>query len=110
MKEYEGLYNIIQKYDNWFNDVGEDKNQEARKALIKFYNALKEKPTAKTYKIGFNSHLAYIRNLCIIRRALKEEKYMRACNEIITLMYREPIYQKRIYYNLLELLQEYLEI
>ncbi|MBC7326378.1 MAG: hypothetical protein H5T99_13875, partial [Moorella sp. (in: Bacteria)] len=46
------------------------------------------------------------RGLLAVKIALVEGRYMRACNEIISLMAYQPLLQGRVYYNLVKVLQE----
>ncbi len=101
----EKLYSILKPYDNWYNDKGDEKNLEAKKALKDFYQELKKlKPSIKYEKNV--QHLSYIPYLIRIKKALDGKKYMRACNELISLMHYEPFFQGRIYYNTLNLLEK----
>jgi len=102
MKE---LFLILLPHDNWFNDAGEEKNLEAKKALYRFYDELiKIKPEKEYRKNRF--HIYYLDFLIKIKKALMEEKYMRACNELVSLMYYQPYLQGRIYYNIIKVLEE----
>lgn len=106
------LFNILRPYESWFNNDGKGKNKEAKKALYRFYEVLLEyKPSLKKYEkrnIGF--HTSYLRSLIEIKKAIEEEKYQRACNELVSLMYYEPFFQGRIYFNVLDLLEKKLGI
>ena len=101
----EKLYSILEPYDSWWNDEGEEKNLEAKKALQNFYKELKKLKPSKKYEKNI-THFSYIPYLVKIKKALDERKYMRACNEIISLMHYEPFLQGRIYYNVLKLLEK----
>mgnify|MGYP000948423523 CR=1 FL=1 len=88
------LYSILRPYDNWSNDEGEEKNQEAKKALSDFYEELLKYKPVKDGK-AIVVHKRMFDELCVkilanIKQAFKEQKYMRAANEIITLMHHEP--------------------
>lgn len=102
------LYSILEPYDNWKNDVPEEKNQEAKKALAIFYNELKKYKPSKIYeqRDSMLLHSSYLLHLINIKKAFMKKKYLRACNEIRTLIFVEPFLQARIYYNLLKLLEE----
>jgi hypothetical protein len=99
----EKLYSILRPYDNWYNDEGEEKNLEAKKVLKDFYQELKKLKPSRKYEKNM-LHLSYIPYLVRIKKALNEKKYMRACNELVSLMHYEPFLQGRIYYNILNLL------
>ncbi len=108
-KEVRNLCTTIEKYDKW-EDVKEETNLNAKEALREYYY--------KFRKIGINAiiyesgnkwiHTSYIQNLLRIRNALEEKRYTRACNEILTITLTQPIFQGRIYYNLLKLLETYI--
>ncbi|MEZ0536011.1 hypothetical protein ACAG39_02040 [Caldicellulosiruptoraceae bacterium PP1] len=102
------LYFILEPYDDWKNDVPEEKNQEAKKALVIFYNELKKYKPSKIYeqRNSMLLHTSYILHFVNIKKAFMEKKYLRVCNEIRTLMFNEPFLQARIYYNLIKLLRE----
>ena len=100
------LYSILEPYDNWFNDEGKEKNQEAKKALADFCRELLKRRPEKTYKKRNMLHMSYIINLVNMKRAFMQRKYMRVCNELISLMHYKPFFQPRIYYNVLKLLEE----
>ncbi|WP_312907929.1 hypothetical protein [Tissierella praeacuta] len=104
------LWNVIHPYANWFNNRGEEVNREARLALYEFYKELLNYEPSKEYERKHLEHMYYIRFLVEIKKAFKEEKYERACNELISLMYYEPFFQGRIYFNLIYLLRKELGI
>lgn len=83
------LYSILEPYDNWFNDEGKEKNQEVKKALANFYKELLKRKPGKG-NIARIPDEVYVQILANIKQAFKEQKYMRAANEIITLMHYEP--------------------
>lgn len=106
----ERLYSILEPYDCWSNDKGEEKNLQAKKALYDFYEELLKYKPAKTYAKRDYYHMSYFFHLIHIKRAFMEQKYMRVCNELVSLMHYEPFFQKRIYYNVLKVLEDSLEI
>lgn len=101
----EKLYSILKPYDSWGNDEGEEKNLQARKALYDFYKELKKYVPSKEYARRDILHMSYIPYLVKIKKALMERKYLRACNELVSLMYYEPFFQGRIYHNVVKLLE-----
>lgn len=104
------LEDILKPYDNWFNDSGEKKNKQAREALYHFYKEfIKHKPS-KIYESRDGIHTSYIRFLVVIKKAFMEEKYMRVCNELLSLIHYEPFLQSRIYFNIINVLKENLNI
>lgn len=102
----EKLYSILDPYINWWNDEGEEKNLEAKNALKEFYTELKKLKPSEKYERRDMLHMSYIFHLVKIKKALDERKYMRACNELISLIHYEPFMQGRIYYNVLNLLEK----
>lgn len=104
------LWHIIKPYDNWFNDKGEEKNQEAKLALYDFYEELLKDRPSKKYERKNLGHMYYMGFLIKIKKAFKEEKYQRVCNELISLMYYESFFQGRIYFNVLDLLEKELSV
>lgn len=108
-----GLYSILKPYDNWDNDKGEKENLKAKEALYIFYKELLNHKPSRQYErsiISFPLHTSYIRFLVNIKKAFMEDKYMRVCNELISLMYYESFFQGRIYFNVINLLKENLNI
>lgn len=103
---YENLISLLKPYDNWFNDQGEEKNIQAKEALFLFYKLLQEYIPSKTYKKKDGNHMSYLRHLIAIKKALLEEKYMRACNELLSLIHYDYILQGRIYFNIINLLED----
>lgn len=83
------LYSILERHDNWFNNEGEEKNQEAKKALADFYRELLKCKRVKGNLVRIPDEV-YVQILANIKQAFKEHKNMRAANEIITLMHYEP--------------------
>lgn len=104
------LWKTIYPYANWFNNKDEEVNQEAKLALYKFYDELLKYKPSKEYERKHLQHMYYIRFLVEIKKAFKEEKYERACNELISLMYYEPFFQGRIYFNIIDLLKKELGV
>lgn len=102
------LYRIIDPHACWLNDKGEEENRRAKKALVLFCDELRKRKPAKVYEKRDAIHSWYLFHMLHIRKAFEEEKYMRVCHEIITLMYYEPLMQGRIYYNLIRILEHYL--
>jgi len=103
------LYSILEPYDNWWNNSEEEKNYQAKKALYNFYRELKKHKPSKKYAKRDILHMSYFPSLVKIKKALMQRKYMRVCNELISLMYYEPFFQGRIYYNVLRVLEDCLE-
>lgn len=113
------LSQIISPYDNWFDDG--NKNEEAKKALTVFLEEFKKCKLSninvieQKYSLYLSpdinvieqNHFLYLSKLRI-KKALDDNLYCRACNEIITLLHFEPFTQKRVQQDLINLLVEYL--
>lgn len=109
------LFKILDGYMNWFNEVNDSENLKAKEKLVEFYTELKACKPSSYYELGMSHvgamHTSYLRYLLNIKVALEQKLYLRACNEIGSLIaYSEPIFQSRIYYNLIDLLENSLNI
>jgi 7,8-dihydro-6-hydroxymethylpterin-pyrophosphokinase len=81
--------------------------------LLEFYEKLKTYNTSKHYELeGHNgdSHTSYLAQFIKIADALEDKLYLRACNEMELLVYREPIFQNRIHCNLIYVLEKHFKI
>ena len=87
-RKMDRVMNFIQSTDAKWDDDG-SKNEEALQILTAFYFALKRSKADKAYKCRCGSHTSYIRRLLQVRAAFAENKYMRACHEIIGLAHFE---------------------
>mgnify|MGYP000850276041 CR=1 FL=1 len=96
---------LLEPYDDWFNDAGEEKNLEAQEALYLFYERFKNFKPEREYRRNL-LHMSYLPFMIKIKEAFMERKYMRVCNELISLMYYQPCLQNRIYYNVIKLLED----
>ena len=101
---------IIKPYDNWFNEVDEETNLQAKAALVEFYKVLLRKKPDVHYEKGDIAHFRYLSCFYNIKKAFDEKKYLRVCNEFHSLMYYSPFFQKRVYNNAICILETYLEI
>ncbi len=109
-KTMKKLFSILMPHDNWDNNTGDEDNLKAKQALHEFYKELAKAQPEEEYREAriskpYYSHSSYLSFLVRIKEALMEEKYMRACNELVSLMYYEPYLQGRIYYNILKMLK-----
>ncbi|ABP66991.1 hypothetical protein Csac_1389 [Caldicellulosiruptor saccharolyticus DSM 8903] len=104
----ERLISLLEPFDNWENNITEEENLAAKDALKKFLKYIENfKPSKKYAKSHITLlHTSYLRHLVVIKKALMERKYARACNEIITLLNQEPFLQARVLNNLIRLLEE----
>lgn len=106
MKE---LFLLLEPHDNWFNGAGEDENLEAKKTLNVFYKKLKKLKPENEYREN-RLHMSYLPYIIRIKEAFMEQKYMRVCNELVSLMHYEPCLQGRIYYNVIKVVEDGLGI
>lgn len=104
------LWNIIYPYANWFNNNGEERNQEAKLALYNFYDELLNCKPSREYEKRPLWHMYYMRFLIDIKKAFNKEKYERVCNELVSLMHYEPFFQGGIYFNIIDLLEKELNV
>jgi hypothetical protein len=59
----------------------------------------------RQYKV-YRHHTSYLYQLIPLNKALMENKYLTACNELITLLHDEPFLQGRIYNNIIKTLRD----
>ncbi|KRG14009.1 hypothetical protein ACA30_13225 [Virgibacillus soli] len=104
------LYTVLTGYDDWFNAEFDEpmeriqKNIGAKQALCEYRQQL--------LKVGPNKNLeernvseSYPKRLSKIEDAFSEEKYMRVCYELISLMYYEPFLKEGVHQDIVELLE-----
>ncbi|KJR47370.1 hypothetical protein UF75_2214 [Desulfosporosinus sp. I2] len=103
------LQAIIQPYDNWDNNVDRHVNLQAKMALLQFYSQLSKCSPAIRYQAGDIAHFQYLHFFVQIKKAFEEEKYLRVCNELLSLMHYLPFSQKRIYNNTIRILSTFLK-
>ncbi len=109
-KKQQQILGILVANGCWYNDNGDEKNDEAHQALIKVLALCREMKPAKQYKYGQIGHLGYLLQLLKVRNALIDKLYMRACNELANIVHDQPISQPRILNSVIALLSEYLEV
>lgn len=112
LKKYKLLTKILDGNSDWWsNNCTEEKNLEAREALVKFYNEYKKCRPDKKYcastDMGYFSYLTYIDP---VRQALVDRLYQRGCNETYSLLHYDYFLQKRVMNSLLLVLEENLDI
>ncbi len=106
------LIAILEPYDDAYAESSSPRNNDAKTTLKIFYTCLTKCKMDKEYKVSEQRfmHTSYLSKLFAVRTALKENNYLHACNEIISLIHYEPFMQSRIYFNLINLLEQYLEV
>lgn len=100
-------------YGHWDMNLAEEEkdrwNKKAKEILYTFYQELSKAKPSEIYDEG-RFHTSYIIQLFAIRKALEEGNYVIVCWELATLIHHEPFLQPRIYYNVLRILEHYLDI
>lgn len=111
------FYPMLNPHGNWFNNEGKEKNLLAKEALYEFYEEFKKYKPSKDCKESREHRIQYFGLFSImdksyshylseIKKAIREQKYMRVCNELISLMYYEPASHEKIHCDVLKLLEE----
>lgn len=103
------LSSLVSPYADWSKREEEVYKEEARLALHDFYNKLLSLEPEKEYRNDY-LHIGYLEYLIYIKRAIDEKDYVMVCNELGKLLHFEHVLQNRIYYNLINMLEEVLEI
>lgn len=104
------LQAILKPYDKWDNDVDEETNLRAKEALHGFYKTLLNRTSGTNYEKDNIAHFRYLHFFVDIKKAFEEEKYLRVCNELLSLMHYVPFFQKRVYNNTVKILETFLQI
>jgi hypothetical protein len=99
------LINILNPFDDWENNGDTQRNLEAKKALYRAYKELLKMKMDRQYKV-YRHHTSYLYQLIPLNKALMENKYLTACNELISLFHNEPFLQGRIYNNIIKALRD----
>ncbi len=103
-RKYIKLQRVI---DKWIEHPSE---LAAKENLLNFFEALRHCRPDKKLNLGFRTgYYSFLINLLPLQNALVKKKYALACHELETLFACEPILQKRIYCNLWQLYEKYLE-
>lgn len=108
-KKYKQLETAIEPLKLFEGIFSEHDEKQAKCALTDFFEKLRDISPDKTLDLGRrHSYYSFYINLLPVMEALKDKHYARACHEIITLNYYEPILQMRIYKGLMFLQNEFL--
>lgn len=98
------------EFDDWHNLRNKPNCVRAKNALVDFFKVFLKMSPDKRLDVGFRSNCnSFLINVRLLRNALEEHNYPRACNELISLFVYEPILQSRIYVCLEELYHKHLE-
>lgn len=82
----------------------------AKEVLADFFAVLCEAAPEKELEIpSGGTYYSFLVNMMPMRNALKQKKYALACHELASLFHHEGVLQERIYYNLIDLYQKYVE-
>lgn len=109
------LYTVLTNHDDWWNAQNCDpreqirKNMEAKVALQSYYGQL-VKIGPVNNRPDKEKNERYGRRMRDIETAFREEKYMRVCYEIISLMYYQPFLREDIHTELCSVLERNLGI
>lgn len=81
----------------------------AKEILRDFFAVLCAAAPDKELEMPRDNYYSFLLNMIPMRNALKQKKYALACHELATLFHYEAVLQERIYYNLIDLYQKYVE-
>lgn len=101
------MFDLIGEYHVPHKKSGVVRNEAAKQALSIFHERLKDVKPKEWYTINGN-RLFYMHFLMVLRKALIENNYEVACNELGSLIYRYPISEQRIRAIVLHTLERYL--
>lgn len=108
-KKYRQLEAAIEPLKLFEGIFSEHDEKQAKSALTDFFERLRGISPDKTLDLGSrHNYYSFYINLLPVMEALKDNHYAKACHEIITLNYYEPILQMRIYKGLMFLQSEFL--
>lgn len=110
MMEYDSqrLLEIIEPYSCWWDQKEEGMQVKAYDALNVFYSVLMNLSPEKKYRNGGGGiHTSYIFYLLQLRQALNQQNYVVACEALYHALTRTPFFQPRVMYNVVELIENY---
>lgn len=111
MNEREKLFKIIEPYSDWWAQDGEEVQENAKEALKNFYYSLIKITPDSDYQVGRRGiHTYYLFYLLQLRQGMEQKKYVMVCHELYNAMTRISFFQRRVWYNVVELLAKYLEL
>lgn len=86
-------------------------NEKAKKDVERFFKQFIKLSPDKKYKVGrMQNHYSYFSTFLKMKLNLINKEYPEFCHELITLNHYENLLQKRIYYNIVELYNNYFEV
>lgn len=102
----ESYYKLLDPLDDWLKRKEPDIETQAKNALLIFYDDYSDRPTDSNFNLGnWDQYYSFLDRLCIIRNALKNKRYQKACRELRSFMHYELIFQSRIHSSLIYLLK-----
>lgn len=86
-------------------------NEKAKKDVERFFKQFIKLSPDRKYKVGrMQNHYSYFSTFLKMKLNLINKEYPEFCHELITLNHYENLLQKRIYYNIVELYNNYFEV
>lgn len=86
-------------------------NEKARKDVEHFFKQFIRLSPDRKYEIGrMGDHFSYCGTFLKMKMRLINKEYPEFCHELITLHHCENLLQKRIYFNIVELYNNYFEV
>ena len=86
-------------------------NEKARKDVEHFFKQFICLSPHRKYEVGrMENHYSYFGTFLKMKLNLINKEYPEFCHELITLNHYENLLQKRIYYNIVELYNNYFEV
>ena len=86
-------------------------NEKAKKDVERFFEQFIKLSPDRKYKVGrMQNHYSYFSTFLKMKLNLINKEYPEFCHELITLNHYENLLQKRIYYNIVELYNNYFEV
>lgn len=97
---------LLIPHEDWSNSGGIIANQDAQNALITFYEDYSHRSFDLDFNLGnWGMYYSFLDRLCIIRNALRKKNYQAVCQELVSFMHYEMIFQSRIHSSLIYLLK-----
>lgn len=102
----ESYYKLLDPFDDWLKIKEPDIEMQAKNALLIFYDDYNNIPIDTTFNFGWlDQYYSFLDRLLIIRAAIKNKQYLKACRELRSFMHYELIFQSRIHSSLIYLLK-----
>ncbi|MCM1315619.1 MAG: hypothetical protein NC205_01320 [Prevotella sp.] len=87
-------------------------NEKAKNDVERFFKQFIKLSPDKKYELGLKmgNHYLYLGTFLKMKLNLENKKYPEFCHELITLHHCENLLQRRIYFNMIELYNNYFEV